>query len=89
MRTPGPEHPALASSVAALTGSVKSWVLAMLAAKRRLRVAAVPPQAADLTPPAIDAVNQGRPGRRNRRFDRTQEQVLSKDTGLSNQAFTG
>jgi len=67
----------------------KSWVLAMLAAKRRLRVAAVPPQAADLTPPAIDAVNHGRPGRRNRRFDRTKEQVLSKDTGLSKQAVTG
>ena len=29
----------------------KSWVLAMLAAKRRLRVAPVPPQAADLTRP--------------------------------------
>src|SRR4051794_41606910 len=30
----------------------KSWVLTMLAAKRRLRVAPVPPQAADLTRPA-------------------------------------
>jgi hypothetical protein len=28
--------------MAALPGSVKSWVLAMLAAKRRLRVAPVP-----------------------------------------------
>src|SRR6185437_14187460 len=33
------------SSVAAWPGSVKSWVLAMLAAKRRLRVAPVPPRA--------------------------------------------
>src|SRR5208283_1315280 len=43
-------------SVAPRTGGDKSWVLAMLAAKRRLRVAPVPPQAAaDLTPPARDA----------------------------------
>jgi hypothetical protein len=33
-------------------GRVKSWVLAMLAAMRRLCVAAVPPRAADLTRPA-------------------------------------
>ena len=33
----------------------KSWVLAMLAAKRRLRVAPVPPQAADLPRPARGA----------------------------------
>src|SRR5574340_591351 len=33
----------------------KSWVLAMLAAKRRLRVAPVPPQAADLPCPARGA----------------------------------
>src|ERR1700761_2629392 len=36
-------------------GGIKSWVLAMLAAKRRLRVAPVPPHAADLTPPARGA----------------------------------
>src|SRR6478735_2971397 len=59
MRTPESEHPALASSVAALSGSVKSCVLAMLAAKRRLRVAPVPPQAADLTPPGSTAVDPG------------------------------
>ena len=35
-------------------GRGKSWVLAMLAPKRGLRVAPVPPQAADLTRP--DAV---------------------------------
>jgi hypothetical protein len=52
----------MASSVAALTGAVKSWVLAMLAAKRRLRVAPVPPQAADLTPPDTAAINMDRPG---------------------------
>jgi hypothetical protein len=39
-------------SVAPRAGRDKSWVLAMLAAKRRLRVAALPPQAADLTRPA-------------------------------------
>src|SRR5271168_3395842 len=43
-------------SVAPRAGGDKSWVLAMLAAKRRLRVAPVPPQAAaDLTPPARGA----------------------------------
>jgi hypothetical protein len=36
-------------------GPVKLWVLAMLAPKRGLRVAAVPPQAANLTGPARDA----------------------------------
>src|SRR5262249_9952065 len=39
-------------SVARRAGRDKSWVLAMLAAKRRPRVAPVPPQAADLTRPA-------------------------------------
>jgi hypothetical protein len=34
---------------------VKLWVLAMLAPKRGLRVAAVPPHAANLTGPARDA----------------------------------
>ncbi len=34
---------------------VKLWVLAMLAPKPGLRVAAVPPQAANLTGPARDA----------------------------------
>ena len=44
------------------TGGDKSWVLAMLAAKRRLRVAPVPPQAvADLTPSAC--VARTMPGR--------------------------
>ena len=38
-------------SVAPRAGDDKSWVLAMLAAKRRLRGAPVPPQAADLSPP--------------------------------------
>jgi hypothetical protein len=75
--------------VAVVAGSVKSSVLAMLAAKRRLRVAAVPPHAADLTLPATTAVDQGRPGRRNRRSDRTKEHLLSSNTGLSNQALTG
>jgi hypothetical protein len=78
----------LVFSVAALPDSVKSWVLARLAAKRRLRMAAVPPQAADLTPPATDAVNDDSPGRRNRRFDRTKEHLLSNNTDLSNQAVT-
>ena len=49
-------------SVAPREGGDKSWVLAMLAAKRRLRVAPVPPQAAaDLTPPA--RVARTMPGR--------------------------
>src|SRR5271168_672735 len=48
-------------SVATDAGRDKSWVLAMLAAKRRLRVAPVPPQAADLTPPA--SVARTMPGR--------------------------
>ncbi len=89
MRTPGSEHPAFAASVAALPGSIKSWVLAMLAAKRRLRVAPVPPQAADLTLPGSAAVKAGRPGRRNRHSDRTKEHVLSRNSGLSHQAATG
>ena len=42
-------------------GGGKSRVLAMLAAKRRLRVAPVPPRAADLTPPPPGAVRM--PGR--------------------------
>src|ERR1700728_1937793 len=49
-------------SVAPRAGGDKSWVLAMLAAKRRLRVAPVLPQAAaDLTPPA--RVARTMPGR--------------------------
>src|ERR1700756_3029310 len=36
-------------------GGIKSGALARLAAKRRLRVAPVPPHAADLTPPARGA----------------------------------
>ena len=49
-------------SMATRTGGDKSWVLAMLAARRRLRVAPVPPQAAaDLTPPA--RVARAMPGR--------------------------
>jgi len=46
----------------------KSWVLAMLAPKRGLRVAPVPPRAADLTRPACGRRDNGRSGRRNRRF---------------------
>ena len=53
----------------------KSWVLAMLAAKRRLRVAPVPPQAADLTRPARVAPGNARSGRRNSRCNRTKEQI--------------
>lgn len=78
----------MAPSVAALPGGVKSWVLAMLAAKRRLRVAPVPPQAADLTPPTTAAVNKGRPGRRNRRSDRTKEHPVSS-SDLSYRVLTG
>ena len=49
-------------SMAPRAGGDKSWVLAMLAAKRRLRVAPVPPQAAaDLTRPA--RVARTMPGR--------------------------
>ena len=40
---------------------VKLWVLAMLAPRRGLRVAPVPPQAANVTTPARDA--DGMPGR--------------------------
>ena len=86
--SPGSGHPALAASVAALSGGVKSWVLAMLAAKRRLRVAPVPPQAADLTPPATATIDKDRPGRRNRRSDRTKEHLLSS-SGLSYRVLTG
>jgi hypothetical protein len=42
-------------------GAVKLWVLAMLAPKRGLCVAPVPPQAANLTTPVRDA--DGMPGR--------------------------
>ena len=52
----------------------KSWVLAMLAPKRGLRVAPVPPKLADLTRPPRGRPDNGRPGRRNRHFDRTKEQ---------------
>jgi hypothetical protein len=45
---------------------VKLWVLAMLARKQGLCVAAVPPHAANLTGPARDADAVGRSGRRNR-----------------------
>jgi hypothetical protein len=54
----------------------KSWVLAMLAPKRGLRVAPVPPKAADLTRLARGCRDNGRSGRRNRRFDRTKEPGL-------------
>src|SRR6185312_15048177 len=53
----------------------KSWVLAVLAPKRGLRVAPVPPKTADLTRPARGRRDNGRSGRRNRRFDRTKEQL--------------
>ena len=56
----------------------KSWVLAMLAPKRGLRVAPVPPKAADLTRPARGRRDNGRSGRRNRRFDRTKEQPRAR-----------
>jgi hypothetical protein len=52
----------------------KSWVLAMLAPRRGLRVAPVPPKAADLTRPTCGCRDDGRSGRRNGRFDRTKEQ---------------
>src|SRR5580704_7931493 len=57
----------------------KSWVLAMLAPKRELLVAPVPPKTADLTRLTRDRRDDGRSGRRNRRLDRTKEQpgVLS------------
>ncbi len=61
-------------SVASRASRGKSWVLAMLATKRRLRVAPVPPKTADLTRLARGRRNNGRSGRRNRRFDRTKEQ---------------
>ena len=48
-------------SVATRPDRVKSWVLAMLAPKRGLRVAPVPPQAADLT--RSGRVAGGMPGR--------------------------
>ena len=60
-------------SVAPRTGRDKSWVLAMLALKRGLRVAPVPPQAADLTQPERGRRNDAKSGRRNRRFNRTKE----------------
>ena len=41
---------------------VKLWVLAMLAPQRGLRVAAVPPRAANLTGLARDADGMGRSG---------------------------
>lgn len=53
-----------------------------LAAKQRLRVAPVPPQATDLTPPATAAVDEGRPGRRNRRSDRTNKDPLRRTSGF-------
>ena len=62
-------------SMAAVLSCDKSWVLAMLAAKRRLRVAPVPPQAADLTRPARVAPGNAKSGRRNRRRNRTKEQI--------------
>src|SRR6202790_3435596 len=61
-------------SVAPRAGRGKSWVLAMLAPKRGLRVAPVPPKTADLTRPARGRRDNGRSGRRNTCFDRTKEQ---------------
>jgi hypothetical protein len=61
-------------SVAPCPRRGKSWVLAMLAPQRGLRVAPVPPKTADLTRPARGRRDNGRSGRRNRRFDRTKEQ---------------
>ena len=61
-------------SVAPRPGRGKSWVLAMLAPKRGLRVAPVPPKTADLTRPTRGRQDNRRSGRRNRRFDRTKEQ---------------
>ena len=61
-------------SLAPHPGRGKSWVLAMLAPKGGLRVAPVPPKTADLTRPARGRRDNGRSGRRNRRFDRTKEQ---------------
>jgi hypothetical protein len=52
---------------------VKLWVLAMLAPRRELCVAPVPPQAANLTGLVRDRRGNGRSGRRNRRCDRTKE----------------
>src|ERR1700722_2356031 len=51
--------------------------------KRGLRVAPVPPKSADWTPPTRDRPDNGRSGRRNRRFDRTKEQPGSKHPGLA------
>ena len=52
----------------------KSWVLAMLALQEGLRVAPVPPKAADLTRLPRGRRDIGRSGRRNRRFGQTKEQ---------------
>ena len=62
-------------SVAPRASRGKSWVLAMLAPKRGLRVAPVPPKTADLTRLTRGRRDDGRSGRRNRRCDRTKERT--------------
>src|ERR1700681_4942590 len=57
--------------------------------KRGLRVAPVPPKTADLTRPVRGSRNNGRAGRRNRRFDRTKEQSrVSSPCGLNHSSLT-
>ena len=62
----------------AVLSAVKLWVLAMLAPKGGLRVAPVPPQAANLTELTRGRQANARSGRRNRRLDRTKEHGLAR-----------
>ena len=61
----------------------KSWVLAMLAPKRGLRVAPVPPLRAGFDTAAPNHRNDARSERRNRCLDRTKEQAKGKHHRLA------
>ena len=79
------EAPLFAPSLAPGPGGIKSWVLAMLAAKRRLRVAPVPPRCGEFDTTRARRPGMGRSGRRNRHFNRTKEHRLASQTGLARQ----
>jgi hypothetical protein len=79
--------PLLGRSHGVVLSPVKLWVLAMLAPKRGLCVAPVPPQAANLTGLVRDRRYDGRSGRRNRRCDRTKEQRSASITSLPGGSF--
>jgi hypothetical protein len=70
-------------SVAPRTGRGKSWVLAMLAPKRGLRVAPVPPKTADLTRPARGRRNDAKVGTKEQALRSNQGTILGTRRGIA------